>query len=207
MKHSGIYYIQIGPWFYYGQSVDLKRRRREHLSALKADLHSNQILQSAYNKYQQFEFTVVGSVPVDELDGAEQFFIDCFWGEDYCANLAKDAASPGRGLKRSEETKEKISAAAKARPPMSEETRAKIGAASSNRSDETKVKMSKRMSGTGNPMYGIPGPGGLPSKSVEINGIVYASQREAARQLGVHRCTLRYWIDTGYCPIGEINAI
>lgn len=159
MKRSGIYHIQIGPWFYYGQSVNLVQRRTQHIRSLNANKHCNQILQRAYNKYQAFEFTIVGEIAPDELDGAEQFFLDCFHDTEHCANLCSIAQSC-KGIKRvfTEEHKRNISLGQKGRP-----------------------------------RYG----GGTPPKPVEIDGILYASQKEAARQLGIDPRTVDRRIQKG----------
>jgi len=157
MKRSGIYQIQIGPWFYYGQSIQLETRKSVHLSTLQANKHKNSILQNAYNKYQQFEFIILGELPVEELDSAEQFFIDCFHGTEHCANIASFADAPSRGRKASDETK-------------------------------AKMKASQQGNNIGRRR---PTGAGAPSKPVELNGILYPSIAEAARQLGIPYATLQ----------------
>lgn len=188
---SGIYHIQIGPWFYYGQSINVHRRLKDHICKLQKNKHGNPILQNAYNKYQQFESIVIGLIPVEELDGAEQFFIDSFYGEEYCANIAKDVIATNRDRKASNETKAKISAAGIGRI-FSEEHKAKMSAALLGRvhSEETKNKIATTLSDKLKGMSKVPGSG-KPSRSVEINGTWYPSIKEASEKTGIPYSTIR----------------
>lgn len=174
MKHSGIYHIQIGPWFYYGQSVNLSKRKRSHLCLLSSNKHPNVILQRAYDKYQSFEFNIIGEVPSEELDGAEQFFIDCFHGMEHCANIAKDAIATRKGI------------------PMSEEHKNILKEFNTGRkhSKEELEKMS--ISAKANPAGAC-----HPKKMVTIDGTIYESIIEASRQLGIARATIRNRIKQG----------
>ena len=113
MNNTGLYQISIGNYFYIGQSQDLKKREIKHLSMLKKGTHYNLKMQNIYNKYQDFHFQETLFCSIDELNDQEQRLLDMFWGADGCMNLAKDAEAPQRGLKRSEETKSKISKAKK----------------------------------------------------------------------------------------------
>jgi hypothetical protein len=63
---SGIYLIEVGPWFYYGRSASLYKRRSQHRRALERGIHPNPILQAAYNKYGQFSFEVVLECPKED---------------------------------------------------------------------------------------------------------------------------------------------
>lgn len=105
---SGIYQINIGDYFYFGQSVDLKKRKREHRRALEQGKHPNPKMQHVYNKYQDFQWLEVSHCSHTELDGQEQRLLDAFWGTEGCMNLARDARAPRRGIKVSEETREKM---------------------------------------------------------------------------------------------------
>lgn len=123
---AGIYRIGIEDYYYIGQSADLKKREREHLSALKRGKHANPKMQAVYNKYQDYSFKVMVEADVDQLDYLEQSALDIHWGYDDCMNIAKCVEATTRGLKLSEETKKKISEAKKGKK-HSEETKKKIG--------------------------------------------------------------------------------
>jgi group I intron endonuclease len=140
-KFSGIYAItcMVNEKVYVGQSQNIAKRVRDHRSPLSKSL----CIRRAIDKYgwDAFEISVLERVEDLSLLN-EQYWIDTL---DVCNpqkgyNVAPFAGS-GRGMKASEETKEKMrnrvfsaetrakmSASALTRPPCSEETRAKIGA-------------------------------------------------------------------------------
>jgi len=127
-KASGIYRISVGPrTFYWGQSNDLYRRAQEHLSTLVSGTHHNQQIQRSFDKYGESAYTYEVSLlcPVDDLNMQEQFVLDIWHGTPGCANIAKCAEEPARGLKRSAVTCARI-AAAKTGVPRKEETRRRI---------------------------------------------------------------------------------
>jgi group I intron endonuclease len=105
---SGIYQINIGDYFYFGQSVDLKKRKRTHLAALEQGKHPNPHMQRVYNKYPDFQWQEVSYCSPTELDEQEQRLLDAFWGTEGCMNIARDARAPRRGIKHSEETLKKL---------------------------------------------------------------------------------------------------
>jgi|DEB0MinimDraft_10_1074344.scaffolds.fasta_scaffold84770_1 group I intron endonuclease len=105
---SGIYQINIGDYFYFGQSVDLKKRKKAHHTALKRGKHPNPKMQHVYNKHQDFQWQEVSYCSHTELDEQEQRLLDAFWGTEGCMNLARDARAPRHGIKHSEETLEKL---------------------------------------------------------------------------------------------------
>ena len=111
--NSGLYQINIGDYFYFGQAQDLKKRKSQHLSRLKKGTHNNPLMQNVYNKYQKFDFQEVLHCSVDDLDQQEQRLLDAFWGTEGCMNIAKDAKAFHRGLKHTEESKKKMSEAQK----------------------------------------------------------------------------------------------
>jgi hypothetical protein len=114
MDNQGIYKISIGPKFYYGQSIDCNKRRRQHLNALKLEKHSNRYMQSAWNKYMDFSFEIIELVEDSSLlDTREQHYIDLHIDCANCMNLARCAEAPSRGLHHSDMAKAKISAARK----------------------------------------------------------------------------------------------
>lgn len=75
-ENSGIYVIKVGRHFYYGRSVNLHKREKEHLRTLKKGKHHNIVLQRAYNKYKDFSFRVIGVGRKEDLECFEQLFID-----------------------------------------------------------------------------------------------------------------------------------
>jgi len=153
--NSGLYQINIGDYFYFGQAQEFKRRKYEHLNHLKKGTHVNTIMQNVYDKYREFDFKEVLHCSIDELNDQEQRLLDAFWGTEGCMNLAKDAEAPARGLKHTEETKKKISEANKGEKCYmygkhhSEDTKRKMSESQKGRkhSEETKKKISEAKKG------------------------------------------------------------
>jgi group I intron endonuclease len=179
---SGIYQIvnMVNGKRYIGSAANFKRRWNLHLSDLKQNKHHSSKLQHAWNKYggESFKFEIILECNKDELLSYEQLLFD---EENPEYNILKVAGSP-LGIKRSKETRLKMSLASKGKPkteehrinaanaqkgkvsslkdiPRTEETKAKISKGNkgkvrtaencekirlivSNRSDETKTKMS-----------------------------------------------------------------
>ena len=84
MKTAGIYKITnlINGKVYVGQTIDYRRRRIGHLSALKLGNHHNKYLQSSYTKYgvNNFEMKLIKSCSKSELNDLEKHYIqelDC----------------------------------------------------------------------------------------------------------------------------------
>ena len=166
---SGVYRIDLGGgWFYVGSACNLKQRERQHRSDLRRGVHCNQIMERTFNKYGVFTFTVLGRYLVDQILGREQALIDKHCGDPKCANIALVVGSC-LGVKRSDEARANMRAAAsrrplttdearanmsaarrgKKRPPFTPEWRANIGAAGLGRkaSDATRAKMSIAQTG------------------------------------------------------------
>lgn len=106
---SGIYCIEniIDGKKYIGSSINLDKRRRCHFSNLKNNIHKNSKLQRSYNKngLDSFIFYILEIVDIREnLIEKEQFYIDNLKPE-YNINII---ANSSLGVKRSEETKEKV---------------------------------------------------------------------------------------------------
>lgn len=130
-KAPGIYRISIGPrTFYWGQAQNLWKRGRQHLGALKKGNHANPHLQASFDKHGEgaYKYEVSLLCTVEDLDMQEQFCLDTYHGTPGCANVAMVAAASQRGLRRSEETRAKISAT-KMGFKHSDAARAKISAA------------------------------------------------------------------------------
>jgi predicted helicase len=112
ISQVGIYKITIADKFYYGQSVELTKRRYKHLWHLKNNSHDNIYMQRVYNKYLDFSFEIIEIVEdISLLDSREQYYIDLYIEDANCMNLARCALSPNRGIKASDETKAKLAIA------------------------------------------------------------------------------------------------
>lgn len=94
-QEAGIYKIRnnITSDFYIGSAANLRYRWYNHRNSLGANRHSNQHLQSAWNKYgaDAFEFIVIELCEKDKLLEREQFYID---SESPAYNINKLASSP-----------------------------------------------------------------------------------------------------------------
>ncbi len=55
-KSIGLYCIKIDDILYIGETINISRRLHEHMKDLKNHQHSNKILQSAYNKYNDMNY-------------------------------------------------------------------------------------------------------------------------------------------------------
>lgn len=125
MATPGVYRIQIGPWFYYGSSVDIPVRLRQHLIDLKGGRHGNKILQRAFREYGEFDAYAVDLCLRESVRIREQYFLDATFDDQFSANLARDAESPGKYREVSAESRRKMRKAALGRT-HSAETRKKM---------------------------------------------------------------------------------
>lgn len=132
---AGIYSIRCrkSGKVYIGSAVDIRRRWLWHKNALRKGKHFSRHMQAAWNLYGQEEFVFAIEEEVTDLlflVAREQFWIwrTRAWPDGY--NGTGTAYAPA-GLKHSEESKSRMSAAKKGRPspkkgiPMSEEQREK----------------------------------------------------------------------------------
>ena len=92
---SFIYKITIGKYFYYGQSQRFQERIKEHLGPLKNKSHCNEFMQNAYNNHSDFKMQIVeilgAGLSQKDLNYAEQKYIDKYYDEEECMNLARIA--------------------------------------------------------------------------------------------------------------------
>ena len=110
MKRAGIYQIKCrgNGKIYIGQTIDLDRRRYDHLRNLRRGTHHNHYLQRAFNKYGEnsFEFSVLQECSMEELDKAEKDWITKFDSTNPLIGYnLESGGNPGKEV--SEETKEK----------------------------------------------------------------------------------------------------
>lgn len=115
VKNSGIYRITCiaNDHFYYGSSINLKSRIKNHLSKLRAKCHRNKRLQRIFDKYGEasLTFDVVKYCEPSFVLDPEQEYLDEYISNPDCVNFCKDAKAPMAKLKFSESHKRKISEA------------------------------------------------------------------------------------------------
>lgn len=145
---SGIYLIVncINNKLYIGSSCNIKQRWFEHKNELRKNIHCNDRLQKAWNKYgeENFGFSILEQTSVEQLIECEQFWIDytkCY-DRDIGYNL-RIKAENNSGIKWSDEHKIKISIAKKGKL-FTEEHKRKLSEAQIGRkySSKTIEKMS-----------------------------------------------------------------
>ena len=126
-KVCGIYMVKniLNDKVYIGKSIDIIKRWRKHKSDLNNNIHDNKHLQSAWNKYGQqcFSFSIVEECSEDKLNDRETYYIKFYHSCDdlYGYNMTFG----GDGCVPTDEIRQKMSNAAKNRPPISEKTREK----------------------------------------------------------------------------------
>lgn len=110
---------------YIGQSSNIEKRKKEHLSSLKTNNHYNKFLQNSWNKYgeKNFSFNIIETFDEntpfinDVLNDSEEYFIQAY--NTFCDEnhynmnkggefFARGESNPMYGLKHSNETKEKM---------------------------------------------------------------------------------------------------
>ena len=131
--YSGIYRIHFGGGrSYIGRTCNLVKRKKQHLNSLRRGTHPNPHLQNAFRKYGEevLEFKVVLFCRKEECLKWEKFFLDSFsesWGALY--NISRSEGHPS----------------------LVGEDNPMYG---KKRSEETKRKISEKMSGSNHHMKG-----------------------------------------------------
>jgi group I intron endonuclease len=165
---SGVYIIKniVNNKVYIGSAIDIKKRWWRHKKDLRKGKHHSKLLLRAWNKYeeQNFKFEILQEVSNPEhLLSYEQVYLDYYksYENDRGYNICKTAGSQ-YGLKRTEETKRKISDAVsgenapfrgrKHKPETIEYLR-RINTGKKV-SEETKQKLRDKLSGENAPNYG-----------------------------------------------------
>lgn len=116
MNKAGIYKIVDKEGrIYIGQAKDIEKRWYNHKNALEKGKHHSKFMQRVYSKHglDYFTFSVIVYCAVENLDTYEQACLDMLFNnytQDYIFNGSPTAQSP-LGVKRSEETKRKMSIA------------------------------------------------------------------------------------------------
>jgi group I intron endonuclease len=149
---SGIYLIKniTNNKVYIGSAANISKRWSKHKKDLEKGKHHSCLLQRAWDKYgeEKFKFEIIEEVSNSEhLLSYEQVYLDYYksYEKDRGYNICKTADSP-YGIKRSEETKNKISGARIGRK-LSEEHKKKLSESAKNMSEETRKKMSETRTG------------------------------------------------------------
>lgn len=148
---------------YVGGSKNVMSRRRQHFSDLKLNKHGNQNLQNAYNEFGRvaFEFQVLQYLPVgcseDDIINAEQVWIDKL-SPQY--NVNKIAGKyMGDYIRTAEAIEKRRKKMTGKKYPNRKKMTFKNGInpqIGKFVSQETRDKLSKLMTGAGNPNYGKP---------------------------------------------------
>ena len=142
LKESGIYKITnlIDKKIYIGSACYLKRRKRQHFSLLKNNIHYNKHLQNAWNKYgeKNFKFEIIEECDKEILLKREQCWLDFYKCYDQAIGYnLNPIAESNLGRHWDENTKKKISESLKGENnpffgiPRSEEVKKKISIANS----------------------------------------------------------------------------
>lgn len=184
----GIYKIinVVNNKFYVGSAVNFSRRKTRHFSELRTNKHNNRYLQAAWDKYGEAAFVFVVVEEVQDkttLLEVENRWLKEHVGKDYCYNLGVDATapmlgvggefSPTWGYKHTEDAKQRIGEASKARVQSdSEKTKRRATMKGHGVSTKARLKISASLSGEGNYWYGKKRPdhGAKVSKAVMLLG-------------------------------------
>lgn len=151
LLRSGVYAIRnsVNGKVYVGSTVNFKRRWQIHRIHLSRGSHHSVRLQNAWNKYGSaaFEWIVLEIVPETTLLTREQFWLDHFQSaEQYVGYNVSPTARSVLGIKRSPETKEKISAAHTGMQ-ASEEARRNMSLAATGKIVSLEAKIKMRLAG------------------------------------------------------------
>lgn len=219
---------------YIGSSIDVDNRLKQHYRNLKANKHSNQHLQNAWNKYQIYlVFEPLEYCEPDQCLKLEQKYIDYYKSanREFGYNIDPQAASAGKHL--SEETKQKISKANKGRKvsrEIIEKVRlANLGKKKPKQSEtmkqkykngyniprindmpiEKQLEWKKHLSESSNKRYSNLDnrPEGYYLKCIFSNDIkYYPSLREASRKLGIDKSGIKYALKFNEGYMKKINC-
>lgn len=148
---------------YIGQSTNIHRRYKSHITDLKANKHHNPKLQYAFNKYGEdsFRFEIIELCDKSLLDERENYYIDFYnaISNDYGFNLKTGGNAKSEY---SDESRQRISDGIKRHFQlygMSEEQRQKYREATKGRWEDPEYykQMCEMNRGENNAMYGMRG--------------------------------------------------
>jgi group I intron endonuclease len=128
---SGIYKItnKVNKKYYIGSANDLYKRYKDHRNALESNRHHNKQLTRFVNKYglDKLKFCLLEECQSEDLESREQYYIT---NSKNLFNETIDVKACNRGKKLSKEHKQRISESIKAKGiKRSDETKAKISEA------------------------------------------------------------------------------
>jgi group I intron endonuclease len=108
---SGVYKIEIAGNVYYGSSIDLQKRKMNHICKLRTGKHRNQRLQRCFDKYGEasLSFQVIVLCEKEAVLDEEQKILDANVGKDNCLNFCRHSSAPMAGIKFSDSHRMKIS--------------------------------------------------------------------------------------------------
>lgn len=203
-----IHHTQTGR-FYVGSAGNVPERLSTHRNRLRSGTHENRHLQAAYNDSADLTFTTMLTTSRETAFDREQATLDFFRGSPALFNIGvEDVRVPSKGVKRSDETREKIalsktglihtaehrqniSQALKGvpKPPGFSEHLREVNLNHPRRAELNANLSDTRWSGD-NPH----------AKGVSINGVLYGSGSEAARALGLSRSVFSRRLDSPNYP-------
>lgn len=115
-ENIGIYQIRniINGKVYIGSSINISKRIWEHRNTLKKNIHHNEHLQKAWNKYgeENFKFETIEIVfNCNNLLKREQDYLDFIqpFNRNCGYNISKDVSAPFLGKKHTKKTRKKMS--------------------------------------------------------------------------------------------------
>jgi group I intron endonuclease len=205
--------------FYIGSSGNVEKRYREHINSLKTNTHDSDKVQSIFNEFGDIpKCVLLTECEKEKIRFNEQKFLDENFDKEGCLNKARDATSPGKGNKWTEERKaymsdlmkeriftdehrSRISASKKGVPgqPLTEERKTKIGLSliGKKHTEESKEKISLALKGHK--------PGGAKPVVLINTGEIFESAMLAERTLNIQgiarACRKDY--TAGKLPDGE----
>lgn len=211
LAHPGVYVIhhtQTGG-FYVGSAGNVGERLSKHRSRLSLGVHENRNLQAAYNNSQDLTFTTMATVSREAAFDREQATLDFFRGSPALFNIGvEDVRNPCKGVKRSDETRERIRTV-KLGLVHSADTKEKMSQAhkgvpkpegfserlsQANLNHPRRAELDQNLSDT---RWSGDNPN---AKGVSINGVLYGSGSEAARALGLSRSVFSLRLDSPNYP-------
>lgn len=196
--YSGGYVIEHIPsgMVYVGSTSDLYKRRSRNEAALRLNKHHCVQLQSLYNEDPNIAFISVITNDREEAYDREQEMIDHFSKSRRLLNVGLNARTPTKGVPLSPEQKQKLREANLGKT-TSEETKKKISTSNKGRlhTSEAKEKISLSNSGrkrTPETIANLKEARLKQATAISINDVVFSGIRIAARELNIHRNTIKY---------------
>lgn len=203
---------------YVGSTGNLYARMSRHRTDLKRGVHKNSNLQSAFNDDPSFSLSYLPTDTKEQATEVEQSLLDQHLDSGILLNIASDATNPGAGVTISDEQKEKLRIAAlnqfsnpDARREHSEKTKrlwqdpvyrqshsGRVLSEDSRNKTANSVKENwdspeyreKMMKHRQSPEFRAR-IATVNAKPVTVDGKIYPSNAEAARQLGIKPDALR----------------